>query len=78
MGLLHALVARVPLITPDKKGPVVNLVSWVTLTTMCLAVITVLVSKLMVLRRLTWNDSVIIAAMVCISSEFIANRPTGS
>lgn len=75
MGLLHTLVTRVPLIAPDKKGPVVNLVSWVTLTIMCLAVITVLVSKLMVLRRLTWNDCIIITAMVCISSEFITNPP---
>jgi len=70
MGLLHALVARVPLIAADKKGPVVNLVSWVSLTTMCLAVITVLVSKLLVLRRLKWNDSVIIAALVRTNSSF--------
>lgn len=34
------------------------------MTTMCLAVVTVLISKLVVLRRLTWNDSIISTAMV--------------
>ncbi|KIW24311.1 uncharacterized protein PV07_10038 [Cladophialophora immunda] len=64
MAGLHILLARVPLISATHRGPVVNLVAWITVTTMCLAVITVLISKLVVLRRLAWNDSILIAAMV--------------
>lgn len=60
----HLLVARVPLINDTHKGPVVNLISWITMVTMCLAVITVLISKLVVLRRLVWNDGILIAALV--------------
>ncbi|EXJ85472.1 hypothetical protein A1O1_05836 [Capronia coronata CBS 617.96] len=64
MAPLHSLIARVPSISTTQKGPVVNLVSWIAMTTMCLAVVTVLVSKLIVLRRLVWTDSIIIAAML--------------
>ena len=39
------------------------------MTTMCLAVVTVLISKMVVLRRLTWNDSIISAAMVSDSAS---------
>ncbi|KAK6382076.1 hypothetical protein LTS17_003961 [Exophiala oligosperma] len=60
----QGLVARVPLISATEKGPVVNLVSWVSLATLCLAVITVLVSKIVVLRRLMWTDSIITTAML--------------
>ncbi|EXJ61483.1 uncharacterized protein A1O5_11799 [Cladophialophora psammophila CBS 110553] len=63
MAGIHILLARVPLISATHRGPVVNLVAWIAVVTMCLAVITVLVSKLVVLRRLAWNDSIIIAAM---------------
>jgi hypothetical protein len=65
----HQLLVRVPLISADHKGPVVNLVAWVAMTTMCLATVTVLISKLVVLRRLTWNDSIITTAMVSIGSR---------
>lgn len=40
------------------------MISWVAVTTMCLAVVTVLISKLIVLRRLTISDCVITTAMV--------------
>ena len=63
-GAAHLLLARVPIISETHKGPVVNLVSWIAMTTLCLAVITVLISKLVVVRRLTMNDSIISAAMV--------------
>ncbi|OCT53690.1 hypothetical protein CLCR_10262 [Cladophialophora carrionii] len=63
-GAAHLLLARVPVISASHKGPVVNLISWIAMTTMCLAVITVLISKLVVLRRLTWNDSILSAAMI--------------
>lgn len=58
------LAARTPTISADQKGPVVDLVSWIAMTTMCLAVITVLVSKLVVLRKLVWRDGILVAAMV--------------
>ncbi|KIW15224.1 hypothetical protein PV08_05269 [Exophiala spinifera] len=64
MIAMRELVVRVPLISATKKGPVVNLVSWVSLATLCLAVITVLLSKLVVLRRLMWTDSIIATAML--------------
>ncbi|KIX06483.1 uncharacterized protein Z518_04459 [Rhinocladiella mackenziei CBS 650.93] len=64
MEIAHTLFARIPVISATQKGPVVNLVSWVAMTTTCLAVITVLISKLIVLRRLVWNDAIIIAAML--------------
>ncbi|EHY54540.1 hypothetical protein HRR83_004337 [Exophiala dermatitidis] len=58
------LAARTPTISADQKGPVVDLVSWIAMTTMCLAVITVLVSKLVVLRKLVWRDGILVAAML--------------
>ncbi|KAL6240716.1 hypothetical protein RBB50_012426 [Rhinocladiella similis] len=64
MIAMRHLAVRVPLISGTEKGPVVNLVSWVSLATLCLAVITVLVSKLVVLRRLMWTDSIITTAML--------------
>ncbi|KAK5457210.1 hypothetical protein LTS15_004991 [Exophiala xenobiotica] len=64
MATAGALAARTPLISATAKGPVVNLVSWVALATLCLAVITVLISKLVVLRRLMWADSIITTAML--------------
>ncbi|KAK7895024.1 hypothetical protein LTR67_005763 [Exophiala xenobiotica] len=64
MATAGALAARTPLISATAKGPVVNLVSWVALSTLCLAVITVLISKLVVLRRLMWADSIITTAML--------------
>jgi len=65
MAEAHFLLGRSPpVINGTAKGPVVNLVAWVALTTMCLAVVTVLISKLVVLRRLAWNDGIVIAAMV--------------
>jgi len=65
MAAAHSLLGRSPpVIDGTAKGPVVNLVAWVALTTMCLAVLTVLISKLVVLRRLAWNDGIVIAAML--------------
>ncbi|KIX95787.1 uncharacterized protein Z520_08495 [Fonsecaea multimorphosa CBS 102226] len=64
MAGFHSLFARVPLISATHRGPVVNLVAWTTVTTMCLSVVTVLISKLVVLRRLAWKDAILITAMV--------------
>ncbi|KAL2424572.1 hypothetical protein ABEF95_001038 [Exophiala dermatitidis] len=64
MAKLSFLTARTPSISAGQKGPVVDLVSWIAMTTMCLAVITVLVSKLVVLRKLVWRDGILVAAML--------------
>lgn len=71
MAAAHLLYARVPVIDGTNKGPIVNLVAWVSLTTMCLAVLTVLVSKLVVLRRLAWNDGIVISAMVSAAKHIV-------
>jgi len=62
--LIHELAARVPIISAASRGPVVNLVGWTTIVTMCLAVFTVLISKAVMFRRLGWNDIIITLAMV--------------
>jgi ABC-type glycerol-3-phosphate transport system permease component len=64
MAEIHDLVARVPLISSTSRGPIVNLVGWITMVTMILAVSTVLVSKMIVLRKLGWTDLIIALAMV--------------
>lgn len=63
------------MIDSTNKGPIVNLVAWVSLTTMCLAVLTVLVSKLVVLRRLAWNDGIIMSAMVSAAKHIVSTGP---
>ena len=62
--LIHELAARVPIISAASRGPVVNLVGWTTIVTMCLAVLTVLISKALMFHRLGWNDLIITFAMV--------------
>ena len=53
-----------PLISPTHKGPIVNLVGWVVLVTSALAVLTVLVSKLLVVRKLGLIDAILTCALV--------------
>jgi hypothetical protein len=62
------LVARVPHISSTHKGPIVNLVAWITMVTMILAVLTVLLSKWFIARKLHWTDLIITSAMVCTPS----------
>lgn len=73
MAIAKQLVERVPVISATSKGPVVNLVAWITMTTMCLAVCTVLLSKLVVVRKLRWNDMLLVAAMVSRKSHLTLN-----
>ena len=54
-----------PCISPTHKGPVVNLVGWVLMVTSVLAVLTVLVSKLIVVRKLGPIDAILTCALVC-------------
>jgi hypothetical protein len=58
------LMARVPIISAAQKGPVVNLISWIAMTTACLAVVTVFISKRFVIRRLSLTDLIICGAVV--------------
>lgn len=64
MAVMAHLEARVPLISANSKGPVVNLVAWITTVISCLAVLTVLFSRVIVLRKLGWGDSVVLSALV--------------
>ena len=61
---MSQLFSRAPLIDPTHKGPIVNLVGWVTLVVICLAIITVLCSKYYVLRKLKWSDTILTLAVV--------------
>jgi hypothetical protein len=56
MATRQGLVGRTPDISPNSRGPIVNLVAWIATVTTCLSVFTVLVSKYLMLRKLTWND----------------------
>jgi hypothetical protein len=56
MATSQGLVGRTPDISSKNRGPIVNLVAWIAMVTMCLSVFTVLVSKYLMLRKLTWND----------------------
>ena len=64
MATLLEVVARSPAISSNSKGPIVNLVGWIAMVTMCLSVITVLISKYIMLRKLTWNDLLLTLAML--------------
>ncbi len=72
MTLLLDLVARQPIINAASKGPIVNLVGWIAMVTMILAVGTVLVSKWVIVRKLGWNDLLISLAMVFSIAQTIA------
>ncbi len=56
MAAVPGLVGRTPDISSNSKGPIVNLVGWIAMVTTCLSVFTVLISKYLMLRKLTWND----------------------
>ena len=72
MAVLLDLVARQPVIDSASKGPVVNLVGWIAMVTMILAVGTVLVSKWVIVRKLGWNDLLISLAMLFSIGQTIA------
>lgn len=56
MAARQGVVGRTPDISSSNRGPIVNLVAWIAMVTMCLSVFTVLVSKYLMLRKLTWSD----------------------
>ena len=55
---------RRPYVSPTHKGPVVNLIGWILIVTSVLGVSTVLISKLIVVRKLGWVDLVLTIALV--------------
>ncbi|KAI9832415.1 MAG: hypothetical protein M1819_004404 [Sarea resinae] len=50
-------------ITAANHGPLLNIISWILMVVMCLAVLTVLTTKYIVLRQFRWDDLLITAAM---------------
>ena len=52
------------LVTPNNRGPLINLATWLTLVVMCLATFTKIGSKLRKIGRLQGDDFLMFAAMV--------------
>ena len=55
---------RQVIVTADNYGPQINIVAWTTMVFMVLAVGTRLAIKYNALRRLWWDDGLVVAAMV--------------
>jgi hypothetical protein len=72
MVTMLEMVVRSPVVSSNSKGPIVNLVGWVAMVTMCLSVITVLISKYIMLRKLTWNDLLLTFAMLFSIGQTVA------
>lgn len=56
-------------VTPDNRGPLINLATWLTLVVMCLATFTKIGSKLRKIGRLQGDDFLMFAAMVPIIAQ---------
>lgn len=54
-------------ITAEDRGPLVDVVAWVAMTFMCLAVLTKLGTKLSIVHRLELDDLIIAASTVGVS-----------
>jgi hypothetical protein len=72
MATMLEVMARSPVVSSSSKGPIVNLVGWIAMVTMCLSVITVLISKYIMLRKLTWNDLFLALAMLFSIGQTVA------
>jgi hypothetical protein len=72
MGTMFEVVARSPVISSNSKGPIVNLVGWIAMVIMCLSVITVLISKYIMLRKLAWNDLLLTLATLFSIGQTVA------
>lgn len=65
------------LVTPDNRGPLINLATWLTLVVMCLATFTKIGSKLRKIGRLQGDDFLMFAAMVpMITQSFTCKKFT--
>ena len=56
-------------ITPDNYSPVVNIVTWILLASMVLAVCTKVSMKVVGRRTFNTDDSILVAAMVILSGS---------
>ena len=52
-------------ITPEDRGPLLNIIAWISMVAMVLAVITRLSTKYLISRRVGWDDLLVTSAMVC-------------
>jgi hypothetical protein len=64
----HRLIPREPG-SRDNLGPFVNVVTWILLITSTLAVLTRLITKRALRRRIDIDDAFVIAALVGIASD---------
>jgi heme/copper-type cytochrome/quinol oxidase subunit 1 len=64
--LVHHAIPRQPG-SKDNFGPYVNVVTWILLITSTLAVLTRLITKRALRRRIDVDDAFVIAALVCIT-----------
>jgi heme/copper-type cytochrome/quinol oxidase subunit 1 len=64
----HQLIPREPG-SRDNLGPFVNVVTWILLITSTLAVLTRLITKRALSRRIDIDDAFVIAALVSIASD---------
>src|SRR2546423_4000150 len=72
MAAMHDVMARTAVITSDSRGPIVNIIGWIAMVITCLSVITVLVSKYIILRKLSWNDLLLTFAMLFFVGQTVA------
>lgn len=59
------------LVTPENRGPLINLGTWLTLVVMCLATFTKIGSKIRKIGRLQGDDFAMFAAMVTIIHKIL-------
>ncbi|MCJ1462539.1 hypothetical protein MMC07_001141 [Pseudocyphellaria aurata] len=59
-------------ITPDNRGPLVNLANWITLVVVCLATLTKIATKLQKTGRPQGDDFIMFAAMLAAAAQSIA------
>lgn len=62
--MIPSLPVRHVLVTPDNKGPQVNVVAWTALVVMILSVGTRLAIKYNAFRSFAWDDGLVAVAMV--------------
>lgn len=60
----HTLDARQVVVTPDDRGPQINIVAWTCMVVMVLSVATRLAIKYNAFRSFGWDDGLVAAAMV--------------
>ena len=59
--------------SPDNLTPVINIVTWFLLVLATLSVLTKLATKYLIIRKLTYDDYLIILSLVCPSANLEHN-----